>query len=53
MWIEICLFIKGFIEVLYIECGYFSLEEYSDLGRKRVLNFFVDRVVVYFLFYVY
>lgn len=53
VWTEIRSFIKGSIEALHTEQGYLSLEEYSDLGRKRAPNFSADREVVYSLFVVY
>ena len=53
VWTEIRSFIKGSIEALHTEQGYLSLEEYSDLGRKRAPNFSADRELVYSLFVVY
>lgn len=53
VWTEIRSFIKGSIEALHTERGYLSLEEYSDLGRKRAPNFSADRELVYSLFVVY
>lgn len=53
VWTEIRSFIKGSIEALHTERGFLSLEEYSDLGRKRAPNFSADREVVYSLFRVY
>lgn len=53
VWTEIRSFIKGSIEALHTEQGFLSLEEYSDLGRKRAPNFSADRDVVYSLFRIY
>lgn len=53
VWTEIRSFIKGSIEALHTERGFLSLEDYSDLGRKRAPNFSADREVVYTLFRVY
>lgn len=53
VWTEIRSFIKGSIEALHTEQGFLSLEEYSDLGRKRAPNFSADRELVYSLFVVY
>ena len=53
VWTEIRSFIKGSIEALHTEQGCLSLEEYSDLGRKRAPNFSADRELVYSLFVVY
>lgn len=53
VWTEIRSFIKGSIEALHTEQGFLSLEEYSDLGRKRAPNFSADRALVYSLFVVY
>lgn len=53
VWTEIRSFIKGSIEALHTDCGYLTLEDYSDLGRKRAPNFSADRVVVYSLFRIY
>lgn len=53
VWTEIRSFIKGSIEALHTEQGFLSLEEYSDLGRKRAPNFSADRELVYALFVVY
>ena len=53
VWTEIRSFIKGSIEALHTERGFLSLEEYSDIGRKRAPNFSADREVVYSLFHVY
>ena len=53
VWTEIRSFIKGSIEALHTEQGFLSLEEYSDLGRKRAPNFSADRKLVYSLFVVY
>ncbi|XP_022800232.1 TPR and ankyrin repeat-containing protein 1-like isoform X2 [Stylophora pistillata] len=53
VWTEIRSFIKGSVEALHTEHGFLTLEEYSDLGRKRAPNFSADRDVVYSLFVVY
>lgn len=50
VWMEIWFFIKGFVEVLLSENGEFLFEDYEFLGKKKVLNFFVDRKVVYDLY---
>lgn len=53
VWTEIRSFIKGSVEALHAEHGFLTLEEYSDLGRKRAPNFSADREVVYSLFVMY
>lgn len=53
VWMEICFFIKGLVEVLLSENGVFLFEDYMFFGKKKVLNFLVDRKVVYDLFCVY
>lgn len=43
-------FIKGFFEVFLKFLGYLLKEEYFDLGRKCVFNFFGEREYIYEIF---
>lgn len=50
IWMEIMFFIRGFFEALLKFLGYLLKEEYLDLGRKWVFNFFGEREYIYDIF---
>lgn len=43
-------FIRGFCQVMLKFLGYLLKEEYLDLGRKWVFNFFGEREYIYDIF---
>lgn len=49
-WMEIKSFIKGSVGALEKECGYLSLEEYENMGRKVAPNYINERQEIYTLF---
>ncbi|KAL3888629.1 hypothetical protein ACJMK2_000994 [Sinanodonta woodiana] len=53
VWTEIMSFIKGSFEALSKSCGYLSLEEYIEIGRKRAPNFSGERDKMYEYFTCY